>query len=85
MRAVKRLTALETAHNFAVVVDKDIVWSEQVPLWGAHVGGFGDPNLFEGERSSVTFTAEDAGSFYYVCANLDHVDRGMWGQFIVEE
>ena len=51
------------------------------PLWGAHVGGFDDPNfednwnsnLQPGERGSVTFTAETAGSFYYVCAWIDHI------------
>jgi len=72
-------------HNLAVVADKEVVWTEQVPLWGAHAGGFGDPNISEGERSSVTFVPEDAGTFYYICANVDHVHRGMWGQFTVEE
>lgn len=72
-------------HNLFVVADKDVSWIEMEPLWGGHVGGFGDPNLKEGERGSVTFTADAAGSFFYVCAVLDHVERGMWGRFIVEE
>jgi plastocyanin len=71
-------------HNIFIVSDKDVSFISMEPLWGAHVGGFGDPNLSEGERGSVTFTAEDVGSFFYVCANLDHVERGMWGHFIVE-
>jgi FtsP/CotA-like multicopper oxidase with cupredoxin domain len=54
-------------------------WIEMEPLWGAHVGGFGEPNLKEGEGGSVTFTTDAAGSFFYVCALLDHIDRGMWG------
>ena len=72
-------------HNFTVVADKDVPWTQMEPLWGAHVGGSGDPNLKEGERGSVTFTAETAGSFFYVCALLDHIEHGMWGRFIVEE
>jgi FtsP/CotA-like multicopper oxidase with cupredoxin domain len=73
-------------HNFTIVADKDVPLPEMEPLWGAHVGGFGDPNLFEGERGSVTLIAETAGSFFYVCALLDHhIDHGMWGRFIVEE
>ncbi len=59
---------------------------------GAHVGGFDDlnfdspsSNLRAGERGSVTFTAEAAGSFYYVCAFSDHVGAGMWGRFTVDE
>jgi FtsP/CotA-like multicopper oxidase with cupredoxin domain len=71
-------------HNFFIVADKDVHWMGMEPLWGAHVGGFGDPNLFEGEDGSVTFTAETSGSFFYVCAFLDHVEHGMWGQIIVE-
>jgi len=71
-------------HNFTVVEDKDEFLSLLEPLWGAHVGGFGDENLRAGERGSVTFTAETAGSFYYVCAFSDHPAKGMWGRFIVE-
>ena len=71
-------------HNFTVVEDKDVPVFEMEPLWSAHVGGFDDENLRAGERGSVTFTAETAGSFYYVCALSDHPGRGMWGRFIVE-
>ena len=72
-------------HNFTVVADKDVPLYTMEPLWGAHVGGFGDPNLKVGERGSVTFTAETAGSFFYVCAFIDHIHKGMWGRFIVYE
>jgi plastocyanin len=75
----------EASHNFAIVADKEVNWMRMEPLWGAHVGGFGDPNLIVGERGSVTFTAEDTGSFFYVSANVGHVEHGMWGRFIVEE
>ncbi len=78
------------SHNFTVVEDKDVPVLQMEPLWGAHVGGgfqgLGvDPNLKAGERGSVTFTAETAGEFYYVCAVSTHIVNGMWGRFIVEE
>ena len=72
-------------HNFTVVPDKDINWMDMVPLWDAHVGGSGDPNLANGESGSVTFVAQEAGNYFYVCALIDHIERGMWGEFIVEE
>ncbi len=72
-------------HNFNVVEDKDVSTLLMEPLWGAHLGGFDDENLEAGERGSVTFTAETAGEFYYVCAIGDHIGHGMWGRFIVEE
>ncbi len=81
-------------HNFTIVADKDVPRLEMEPLWGAHVGGFDDDHplaevygtgLKAGERGSVTFTAETAGSFYYVCAIGSHIANGMWGRFIVEE
>ena len=72
-------------HNFTVVADKDVPFAKMEPLWDAHVGGSGDPNLLVGESGSVTFTAEEAGSCYYVCAILDHGERGMWGRFEVVE
>jgi FtsP/CotA-like multicopper oxidase with cupredoxin domain len=72
-------------HNFTVVADKDVPFAKMEPLWDAHVGGSGDPNLLVGESGSVTFTAEEAGSYYYVCAILDHAERGMWGRFEVVE
>ena len=77
-------TPFPEPHNFTVVADKDVSVFEMEPLWGAHVGGFDDENLKAGERGSVTFTAETAGEFYYVCAYSDHIEVGMWGRFIVE-
>ena len=77
------------SHNLTVVEDKDVRPEFQMePLWGAQVGGsfqgLGvDPNLKAGERGSVTFTAETAGEFYYVCAVPGHIAGGMWGRFIV--
>jgi FtsP/CotA-like multicopper oxidase with cupredoxin domain len=75
----------QVTHNFTVVADKDVPFAKMEPLWDAHVGGSGDPNLAVGESGSVTFTAEEAGSYYYVCAILDHAERGMWGRFEVVE
>jgi len=72
-------------HNFIIVADKDVNVSDMQPLWGAHVGGSGDPNIKHGESGSVTFIAEDAGSFYYLCNVYGHHAIGMWGRFIVEE
>ena len=72
-------------HNFAVVTDKDVPVHEMEPLWGAHVGGFGDARLKPGERGSVTFTPDTTGTFYYVCAVWDHIQHGMLGLFIVYE
>lgn len=71
-------------HNFTIVLDKDINWMNMEPLWDAHVGGSGDPNIANGVNGSVTFVAEEAGNYYYVCALIDHIERGMWGKFIVE-
>ncbi len=78
-------TPFHEPHNFTIVADKDVGLPRMEPLWGAHVGGFDDPNLKPGERGSVTFTAEAAGSFFYVCAFSDHIAVGMWGRFVVEE
>ncbi len=80
--------AFSESHNLTVVEDKDLhPVSQMEPLWGAQVGGFQGlgvaPNLKAGERGSVTFTAETAGEFYYVCAVPGHIGGGMWGRFIV--
>lgn len=72
-------------HNFIIVADKDVNVSDMQPLWGAHVGGSGDPDIKYGESGSVTFIAEDAGSFFYLCNVHGHHVTGMWGRFIVEE
>ena len=78
-------TPFPEAHNFSVVADKDIPAFEMEPLWGANVGGFGDPYLKPGERGSVTFTADTAGIFFYVCSLSEHISNGMSGLFIVYE
>jgi len=72
-------------HNFTIVADKDVNVSDMQPLWGAHVGGSGDPDIKYGESGSVTFIAEDGGSFFYLCNVYGHHAIGMWGRFIVEE
>jgi nitrite reductase (NO-forming) len=38
-----------------------------------------------GEKASVEFTADTAGSFVYYCSVGDHRLRGQWGTLIVEE
>ncbi len=72
-------------HNFVVVADKDANSSDMELMWGARVGGMEDEAIKAGESGSVTFIAEDAGSFFYVCTAYGHFAHGMWGLFIVEE
>ncbi len=73
-------------HNFVIVADKDIGWNKMEPLWGAYVGGSAwGSNVEPGERGTVTFTAEEVGSFFYVCRIRGHIEFGMWGRFIVGE
>jgi nitrite reductase (NO-forming) len=33
----------------------------------------------------VTFTPDKPGTYYYICSVPGHVERGMWGRFVVEE
>jgi FtsP/CotA-like multicopper oxidase with cupredoxin domain len=68
----------EEQHDFAVVAN----WNDRFPepLWGSKTGGLGF-----GARTSVTFTPEGPGLYYYVCLVNDHRFRGMYGEFVVEE
>ena len=50
------------------------------PLWGAET-----EQLPFGEQQSITFTPDTPGSHFYICSVSDHLSRGMWGSFIVEE
>jgi len=65
-------------HNFVVVADKDQV--PPIPLFGAISEGGLDP----GERTSLTFTPDAEGSYFYVCTVPGHASDGMWGTFIAE-
>ena len=33
---------------------------------------------------SMTFTAREAGRYFYICSIPGHVGRGMYGEFVVE-
>ncbi|HLA93698.1 MAG TPA: sulfocyanin-like copper-binding protein [Actinomycetota bacterium] len=65
-------------HNFVVVTDKDQV--PPAPLFGAISEGGLDP----GERTTLTFTPDAQGSYFYICTVPGHAADGMWGNFIVE-
>ena len=57
----------------------------QQTLFNANTGLI-DP----GQRTTITFVANQAGNFFYVCFSDDgvapktHAELGMWGEFIVE-
>lgn len=63
-------------HNFAVVADKDDFGE---PLWESKTVA-----INTGESTSVTFTPDEAGSYFYICTIGEHRFTGMWGEFIVE-
>ena len=64
-------------HNFAVVADKDDFLGE--PLWESKT-----VTITTGESTSVTFTPDEAGSYFYICTIGEHRFTGMWGEFTVE-
>ena len=67
-------------HNLVVTATKD---EQAKPFWQAAIGE--TDYLDVGERESVTFTPDAAGSYFYLCTVPGHVGRGMWGRFVVEE
>ncbi len=64
-------------HDFVIVAEKARFAD---PLWGAKT-----EQLPFGEQQSITFTPDTPGSYFYICTVSDHLSRGMWGSFIVEE
>jgi plastocyanin len=69
-----------TVHNVASISHSwEIVSTKAVgtPMFGAgiNVNNYIQP----GQSGSVTFTADQAGSFYYVCTVPGHINLGMWG------
>lgn len=69
-------------HDFAIVADKH-TFTPLTPdaLWGART----DVIHPDDAADTVTFTPDAPGTYYYVCSVPGHVERGMWGRFIVEE
>ncbi len=82
--AFKNVHDFPEPHDFTIVAEMDnlaLLTKLLVdPLWGAETEW-----LPFGEQQTITFTPDTPGSYFYVCTNSDHVSRGMWGSFIVEE
>ena len=51
-------------------------------LFGAVIASGSTP-LNPGEKGTVVFKADSAGSYYYICPVPGHVQLGMWGKIIV--
>lgn len=66
-------------HGLAIVKDKDDRLSWQKPLWDAATS-----LIAVGESDSISFTPDSPGTYYYVCRVPGHVERGMCGEFVVE-
>lgn len=69
-------------HDFAIVAGKDN-FDPLSPdaLWGART-----KVIYPDDAPDVvTFTPDKPGTYSYVCSVPGHVERGMWGRFIVEE
>ncbi len=66
-------------HTFAVV--GELRYDAPV-LFGAAVGPYSSP-VMPGETSSVVFTANAAGPYYYICQVPGHIQYGMYGSFTV--
>ncbi len=52
-------------------------------MWNAAVGSASNP-ITPGQSGSVTFTPDQAGTYYYLCPVPGHTDLGMWGMVIVK-
>ncbi len=68
------------AHNFVLVAEIKVFPERAEPLWGVKTD-----DIRAGESTTVTFTPETAGEFFYVCDIPGHPERGMYGSFLVEE
>jgi hypothetical protein len=62
------------SHSWEIVATKAV----GTPLFGAEIGV-----IQSGQSSSVTFTPDQTGNFYYVCTVLGHLEFGMWGNVVV--
>ena len=65
-------------HAWEIVPTKAVSNS---PMFGAGI----DTTSFlpAGSSASVSFTANQTGSFYYVCTEPGHIGYGMWGNIVV--
>lgn len=69
-----------TAHSFGIVSEVD---SDARALFGAAVGDATRP-LAPGQTGIVTFKADTAGNYFYVCTVPGHALLGMFGTFVVD-
>ncbi len=69
-----------TAHAFSVVTEK----SDKAPLVFKATIGTGPRPLEPGSQRSIVFSADKAGTYYYICPVPGHAQLGMWGEFKVE-
>jgi plastocyanin len=68
------------SHNWAILDTKSSTGAIQ---WSANIGSASNP-VSPGSTGSVTFTAGNPGSYYYVCQVDGHVALGMWGNVVVQ-
>jgi nitrite reductase (NO-forming) len=66
-------------HAFEVT---NVAATNSTMLFNSAIGSATDP-ISPGGSGSVTFTANQNGTFYYMCPVPGHVEAGMWGEFIV--
>lgn len=62
-------------HNWAMVTNKSSTTSV---IFDAQIQSADNP-IAPGSSASVTFTVDQAGSFFYICQVSGHVSLGMWG------
>jgi uncharacterized cupredoxin-like copper-binding protein len=69
-------------HDFVVVADRpDFMKAAPEALWSAKTSVIRP----EDPPEVVTFTPDAVGAYYYICSVPGHVERGMWGRFVVEK
>ncbi|MCW4023501.1 MAG: hypothetical protein NWF01_00495 [Candidatus Bathyarchaeota archaeon] len=65
----------EKAHNWAIVDAKS---PTAIVLWNAQIANASNP-VAPDDSISVTFTIDNAGSYYYISQVGDDVSLGIWG------
>jgi plastocyanin len=65
----------EKAHNWEIVDAKS---PTAIVLWNAQIANASNP-VTPDDSASVTFTVENAGSYYYISQVGDDVSLGIWG------
>jgi plastocyanin len=65
----------EKAHNWAIVDAKS---PTAIVLWNSQIANASNP-VAPDDSASVTFTVDNAGSYYYISQVGDDVSLGIWG------